>query len=158
METVILDLDNCISNDLWRIPHIQMQHSDLTRRYHDYHSLSAFDEVGNHDLFETPHKIAILTGRPAHYKTQTIVWLVNNHIAFDHLIMRNNEDHSPSAVLKQKQLGWLIEYYDVRKSDIVAAYDDRLDVVEMYRANGLTAYVRQINDLQPALAAIGDFK
>ena len=39
MSFIILDLDNCIADDQWRISRINWQHKDPMRRYHDYHSL-----------------------------------------------------------------------------------------------------------------------
>lgn len=138
---VILDLDNCISDDAWRIPRIQWQHEDKMRRFHEYHSLSPWDECGNRGVLDgvAPQNVAIFTARPVHYRTITEEWLRRNSIGYHVLMMRNDDDHRPSSLLKQTQLGWLIEHFAVKKSDIFMAYDDRSDVVGMYRANGIPA-------------------
>ncbi|TXH50797.1 MAG: hypothetical protein E6Q97_19690, partial [Desulfurellales bacterium] len=147
MSFIILDLDNCIADDQWRIPRINWQHKDPMRRYHDYHSLSGFDRAGNKDLFhKTKHDIIILTARPVHYAPITMEWLNRQHIKPFALIMRNNDDHSPSVDLKRKQMGWLTHLYGVDVKDIVCAYDDRMDVVEMYLNHGIIAAVRAIHD------------
>ena len=141
---IILDLDNTIANDEWRIPRINWQHTDPFRRYHDYHLLSAFDDVGNRDLFEGTSDIVIFTARPVHYRAMAVEWLRRNDIDIKHLLMRNDDDHCHSKELKMKQLGWLVEY-GICLTDIVCAYDDRPDVVQMYTDFGIPAEVRAIH-------------
>lgn len=144
---IILDIDNTIANDGWRIPRIQWQHDDPMRRYHEYHSLSAFDQAGNHDLFVGRSDVIILTARPVHYRSITEEWLRRNGVNYEILIMRNDDDHSHSKDLKRKQVGWLRSLYEVPLDSITCAYDDRLDVVEMYRSIGIHALVRGIHDV-----------
>lgn len=144
---IILDLDNCIADDAWRIPRINWQKSVHTGRYDDYHSLSGFDEIGNTDLLATQNKIVIFTARPVAYHALTVEWLRRKGVDWKALIMRNNNDHRPSVDLKRQQLKWLIELYDVPKDSIVAAYDDREDVVAMYREEGIAAHVRSIHNV-----------
>jgi hypothetical protein len=148
MSIIILDLDNCIADDRHRIPHIRWKMLDPDRRYHDYHMLSAWDEPGNHDLWQdTPHDIVVFTARPVAFSTMTREWLRRQGIRPREILMRNPNDHRPSVALKRTQLLWLTSYYGVKLTDIAAAYDDRLDVVEMYRDRGLHAEVRAIHDL-----------
>ncbi len=148
MTTIILDLDNCISDDRHRIPRINWQQKDKFRRYHDYHLLSAFDELGNEDLvFGHTHEIVIFTARPVMYCALTTEWLRRNDVQFKHLLMRNDDDHSQSVELKKKQLGWLTSLYGIAKSDIFLAVDDREDVVDMYKSNGVDAILRSIHNV-----------
>lgn len=145
---IILDIDNCIADDRWRIPRIEWQFSDPNRRYHAYHSLAPWDEPGNRDLFAgRTSGIAIFTARPTLYNAATREWLARAGVRWTHLLMRNTTDHSHSIDLKAKQLQWLLSEYGVKHSEIEAAYDDRPDVVEMYRAAGLRAEVRAIHDV-----------
>ncbi len=146
MSTIILDLDNCIANDEHRIPRINWQHADPFRRYHDYHLLSAFDEVGNRDLLEGTSDIVIFTARPAHYRAMTVEWLRRNDIDVKHLLMRNDDDHCHSKELKLNQLSWLLNEYGILLADIVCAYDDRADVIKMYTDFGIPAEVRAIHN------------
>ncbi len=148
MSYVILDLDNCIADDSWRIANINWQKTDPLERYHEYHSLSGFDKAGNKDLFKNhSHEIIILTARPVHYSALTAEWLKRQHINYHSLVMRNNNDHCPSVELKSKQLGWLANLYDVDMSKVVCAYDDRPDVVQMYLDHGIPAKVRSIHNV-----------
>lgn len=142
----ILDLDNCISDDLWRMSRIAWQHTDPTRRYHDYHSLAPFDNLRNAHLVDNARvRHVVFTARPKMFRAATSEWLIRNNIEFEHLIMRNDDDHMPSVRLKAKQLTWLLELYGVRHSEILDAYDDRPDVVEMYRQHGIDAHVAAIH-------------
>jgi hypothetical protein len=151
MNTVIVDLDNCISDDSWRIPHINWQKSNPLDRYHDYHSLAAFDRIGNEDIIFSARagvdQVVIFTARPVMYRAATEEWLRRNNVPFKYLIMRNNNDHRPSLELKRSMLHWLPELYDVPWHSIVGAYDDRPDVVEMYRKHHMPGYLRSIHDV-----------
>lgn len=144
---IILDLDKTISNDAWRIQHIQWQHKDPNRRYHDYHILAGFDECRNKELFEGRDEIVIFTARPVMFRAITVEWLARNGVAWTHLLMRNGEDHSHSVDLKERQLNWLVSHYDVPLSKISHAYDDREDVVAMYKRRGVPATVRRIHNV-----------
>lgn len=153
MKTIILDLDNCISDDHWRIPLIRFQESNIHRRYHEYHSGAAKDSCANRHLFDDiAYDIAILTSRPVLYREQTIVWLMKNDIKFNHLIMRNVSDHRTSALVKSEQALWLTQYYNVPLKDIVCAYDDKPEVVSAYKEMGIPAEIAFINDLHPHLS------
>lgn len=142
----ILDLDNCISDDGWRIGRIDWQHSDPDRRYFNYHALAPFDLLGNGQLLATPARLVIFTARPVIFRAPTEEWLRRNRIEYVFLLMRNVGQNAPSATLKQQQLIQLEAHCSVAREEIECAYDDRADVVEMYRKYGLRAEVAAIHD------------
>lgn len=145
---VILDLDNCIADDSWRIPRINWQKTNPMERYHDYHSLSAWDRLSNARIAHDPaFSYIIFTARPVLYRAITEEWLQRWGVFYEHLIMRNNDDHTPSVDLKKKMLNWLHDHYGIQRSDIAHAYDDRPDVVGMYIYEGLQASVLSIHDV-----------
>ena len=147
MKYILLDIDNCISDDAWRIPRIAWQHTDKMRRYHDYHLLSGFDRCVNRHLFQSPlTKIVLLTGRPVMYYALTEEWLRREaSIERFTLLMRNNYDFRSSVEVKRSQLGWLSEY-GIHLSNVVMAYDDRQEIVTMYKEFGLNAKVVNIHN------------
>lgn len=150
MKTVILDLDNCIADDAWRIPSIDWSQSDMMGRYHDYHSLAAFDKVANTDLFEelsAENRLIIMTARPVLYRAATEHWLDTNGVGYDILMMRSNADHRASAELKESQLHRAILDFGLITNEVICAYDDRPDVVAMYRRNLVNAEVRAIHSI-----------
>jgi hypothetical protein len=74
-------------------------------------------------------------------------WLRRNKIPYEYLVMRNENDNRPSLDLKRTMLNWLPHIYGVPTEDIVAAYDDRPDVVDMYIRAGIKAEVRAIHNV-----------
>ena len=150
MKTVIFDLDNCLANDSDRIPLIDWSCPNLEERYAAYHNLCGDDPVGNLSAFEEATLDAtpvFLTARPVRVQQMTENWLFSRLGVRDPtLLMRNNGDNRRSVVIKQEQLGALVAHYGVAISEIAAAYDDRSDIVEMYRSLGVPASVLKIHD------------
>lgn len=161
--TIILDIDNCVANDAWRIPYIDWS-KEGDERYHIYHSLSEQDEndfewvdrlISNLRIeFGAPLRFFFLTARPVRYRAQTERWLSDHFYtkyASDpklHLLMRNNADLRGSPLLKTQQLNDLIDSYDVRLADILFAADDHPGVVAAYKAAGVDTVVHHaIHDL-----------
>jgi hypothetical protein len=149
----ILDLDNCISDDAWRIPTIDWEQQDLDVRYLQYHALSAFDAVGNRELFAglEPLSCLILTARPIHLFLQTVEWLRRAEVPVLGLMMRPSGDHTPSAKMKLSMLSVAMDQLKIGIEDIGAAYDDRQDIVDMYRSLGIPAERRFIHTLEAHL-------
>lgn len=143
----ILDLDNTISNDGWRIPRIRWANSDPDARYHEYHSLSGFDSAGNNHLFEGKKGVIIFTARPSVFRPITEEWLKRNGINHKLLLMRELGDHRPSVELKLAQLSSLDSLYSIHRKEIALAADDRQDVINMYLEQGLRcAEVHSLHD------------
>jgi hypothetical protein len=134
----IFDLDNCISDDHWRMDRIDMRDPNPESRYHEYHSLSPFDKFGEknrflvHRHFEQGHEIIVLTARPVSLYYSTAYWLAQNGVHFSALIMRPEGVHTRSVELKETMVkGAIMTGFSVDR--MVAAYDDRQDVVDMYK-------------------------
>lgn len=148
MTAIILDIDNCIADDSWRIPIINWEQENPLWRYHDYHSLSGFDSAHNHDLYlNHRHDIIIFTARPIMYRAITQEWLKRHGVRHEVLMMRDMEDHRHSVELKKAQLQALLDNSDLELNDIVGAFDDRPDVVEMYKQHGINAHIRFVHDV-----------
>lgn len=148
MNYLILDLDNCIANDGWRIPRIRWSDPHPFRRYHEYHLLAPWDVAGNRDLFEgREERILIFTSRPVHYRRATEEWLERAGVQVKHLLMRRDTDYRSSAAVKAEQLRWLPEYYGIELAQITCAYDDREEILRVYRAAGVRAERRWLHDV-----------
>lgn len=139
----IFDLDNCISNDLHRLRYIDDSKSSAFDRYHDYHLLAAFDQFWNTSVFRKHEvcgdRIVIATARPEHYRALTLGWLRHHDMRFDMLLMRNDEDERCSVDVKRDFL--LQVDTTLGLSNVSAAYDDRPDVIDMYKSFNLQAKV-----------------
>lgn len=82
-------------------------------------------------------RVFVFTGRPENYREKTEEWLKENLKWCYHLItlrMRPAGDHRPDYQVKQEMLDSLkAEGYEV-----LFTVDDRKQVVDMWRANGIT--------------------
>lgn len=131
MTYILLDIDNCISDDEWRIPYIK------ENDWEEYHSNASLDKASNLHVVLCAQQIGadiiVVTGRPEQFREQTASWLILNGVIPSALLMRPNDSKLPSPQLKRE----LIEGLDLGKC--YCAYDDRQDVIDMYRSIGLKA-------------------
>ena len=81
------------------------------------------------------YQIYILSGRSDVTKDVTVDWLSNHGIRYDHLIMRD-QDNLYMADNDLKQM-WLD---DIGVDNVAMVFDDRQQVVDMWRDNGLTTF------------------
>jgi len=143
---IIIDLDNTISDDSWRINRIDWSKEDDLARYNDYNLLSGFDIAGNEWLFQdNDHEVVVLSSRPEFYAPITVQWLKSIDIEPIFLIMRENGDNSTPAELKQKQLQSFYNVMRATAADVIGAYDSDSESVEMYIKNGINAHVVDIH-------------
>ena len=144
---IILSLDNTISDDSWRVPTIDFKEESLIIRHNEYHLLSGFDVAGNEWLWQSnDHKIVVLTARPKFYAPITLQWLKNIDIDPACLIMREDNDYSSGPELKYKQLQEFYKLTGATSEDVVGAYDDCREVVEMYCGQGIRGHVIAIHN------------
>ena len=86
-------------------------------------------------LFTSGHTISILSGRSDVTKQATMDWLLKHDVWFDTLTMRPQEHlFMPDNELKQM---WLD---DIGVDNVAMVFDDRNQVVDMWRDNGLTCF------------------
>lgn len=144
---VILDLDNCIANDAWRIPMIDW-HKEGDARYHRYHAGAYYDEndtdwfyvaLREFGVTETSgYRLFIFTARPERYRVLTELWLKDHLLQQPEAVfMRADNDHRSSPQMKADQLNHLLNpnnQYGVKAEDITFAADDRIDVLNAYMA------------------------
>jgi len=87
------------------------------------------------DLLSTDYRIWILSGRSDVTEQATRDWLSKNGVYYDNLVMRP-QDHlyMPDNDLKQH---WLDA---IGVDNVAMVFDDRNQVVDMWRKNGLTCF------------------
>lgn len=147
----ILDLDNCIADDEWRLHLINADEPDLMKRYHQYQMNSIHDRLHNEHLFKdtaSDEEVIIFTSRFVCYRDMAKRWLKQHDVRHDRLLMRPMGCFLNSFELKAKQLVVLqFGHSMMYPPNITAAFDDRTDVVEMYKAAGIANAQRVfIND------------
>lgn len=140
-DTVLIDIDGCISDDRHRRFLIDNEYVPLDERYRTYHDNSFKDSPVNKEIVEhhrrLGHRIVFITGRPEEYRMQTWNWLTRHFpdaVKGDSfLYMRPDLNVEPSGILKAR-----IVQNNLGVDRIVAAYDDREDVIDEYATIGIT--------------------
>jgi hypothetical protein len=161
-DVVIFDLDGCVSDDRWRqnlIPTPDV--TDQEARAHawdSYHAECDKDPLlpsGSailRDHIRSGHLILFCTGRTINVGEKSASWITANFgitpDAFS-ILMRKAGDHRPADVLKKEFAEYILMNSKNNGQPVIAAYDDREDVVEMYRSLGINAAVLDKDGIHP---------
>lgn len=141
---IILDLDNCIADDLWRRHYIVGDEPDPDLKWHMYYVMSVYDNPPDLNFLpsiQRSGKIIIVTSRPERYRRHTSSWLDQHGLWAYDVYMREDYDYRPTTELKLMLARKAIEKHGA----CVRAYDDRADVVSTYRKAGIPASIKIIN-------------
>ena len=154
---VVFDLDNCLSNDAWRIKDIDWSKENPDERYAPYHALCRLDRPANQAVFRAFAKVArpvFLTARPDTVRAETEEWLARHFdVKSPILLMREAGDHRHSVELKRIMMACL-------PSTPMMAFDDRMDVCDMYDAMGIPTtrmFIHDVCAMTPPTARRHDF-
>lgn len=122
---------------------------DIDGTLAEMHGRSPFewDKVGNDkprwQVIETAkahakagYKIIVMSGRDASCRKQTIEWLLRFGIPCFELHMRPEGDMRKDNIVKQELFDQHVRF----NYDVVAVYDDRDQVVQMWRAMGVNCF------------------
>ena len=83
--------------------------------------------------------IVIFSGRSKVSYRTTRQWLIQNDVPFDDLHMRPTDDYHHYMKDSDLKQMWL-DTATFDKDDVFAVFDDRQQVVDMWRDNGLTTF------------------
>ena len=150
MKIVLCDIDNCISDDGHRVHLIQDHPSGIDwAKYHAYHKACVRDkadfipEMG----FPRAYQVHFISGMPEPYREIRLKWfMMHGRKPGPNLLhLRPMSDRRNSVDSKRATVIHLLETrFD--PEDIVACYDDRREIVEMYQELGLPGIHRAIRD------------
>ena len=159
---ILLDIDNCISDDAWRIRFIKQDETDPDKKYDNYHLLAPFDRADNleelvRSFHDHQYRYFVLTARPEKFRVPTEIWLKRKGLFNFNLIMRKDDDHSSSVDLKRKMVDEVMGFFQMEESlqplemeffaqTVTLALDDRQEVVDMYKSLGFNAHQLKIHD------------
>jgi len=125
----IFDIDNCLSDDAWRMDLIKWDEPDLHKRFHDYHMEAIHDEPANKDrFFEMDVPVVLVTAAPAEYEERRMAWFAEHFGTRPKIVSRPAWCTWTSPILK----GSVTAMLRCNGYDPIAAYDDRRDVCDMY--------------------------
>lgn len=130
---IIVDIDGTLSDLTHRLHFI---HQDK-KNWDSFFANVLYDTAHNHivDIVKVLGKsyhIILCSGRPERCRADTLFWLKDNAVVFDELYMRKDGDHREDYLVKQELLEEIMIDYTP-----VAAIDDRKQVVDMWRSNGV---------------------
>lgn len=146
----VFDIDGCISDDVWRRGRIPEGASQCAE-YDHYHAGCGDDATlvaGGTRLqqhIDNGDFIIFATARPFKVAELTINWLRSR---FDiepqqdfMVLMRKDADNRSAVEVKREMLGYVQTYAKESGRQVIAAYDDRLDIIEMYTEAGWPASI-----------------
>lgn len=151
---IIFDLDGCVSDDRRRrsmLPATTINQTEGELDYSYYHMGLSEDPVLPHamariqDAQNNAAFIFFITARPISLFKESSEWIERNlGLARDldyQLCMRPLGDTRPSPDLKRDIAKAAIAFAKDHNTHIIGAFDDRGDVVAMYRACGIPAWI-----------------
>lgn len=138
----IFDIDGTIANLKHRLHHILPLGDEPLNwdKFHQecIHDIPIRDVIRILNFLAPYHKIKFFTGRNEVIREQTHAWIAKHtHIKDPDITMRPNKDRCQDYALKHRF------YMDLSKEDrhaIVSVFEDRNQVVNMWRELGLTCF------------------
>lgn len=134
----IFDLDGTLCKIEHRLHFVKNGNSDWNSFYKSCHMDKINSNVAKifHNLIKSGSEIWIFSGRSDMVRRETEQWLRENDLHINlNLTMRNNGDYTPDDELKKS---WYLNMLDIDKERLVAVFDDRKRVVDMWRSLGVT--------------------
>ena len=138
----IFDLDGTLADCTHRLKYIQ----DKVKDWDKFHKECVNDLPIEYTIDMLNHladseDITIVTGRNDSVRAETEAWLAKHDVHYTWLAMRTSEDRRLDYVFKKE---WLEGYRkDFPEDDIIGVFEDRQQVVDMWREEGLICY--QVN-------------
>lgn len=136
----IFDIDGTLANLEHRLPFIKSDPPDWERFF-----AACWEDEPIRDviyllrvLHEAGHRIVLVTGRSDECAQLTNEWMNVHAVPHSEMYMRLHGDHRPDSEVKAELLDRIIADWPSEK--IVGVFEDRKQVVDMYRAKGLRVF------------------
>lgn len=135
MKCYLFDIDGTIADLSHRLHYIEKKPKDWDGFFSDCHADAPILHVIEmaRDLYRAGKHIVYVSGRSSQCRVETERWLTDNMLPAGPLYMRKAGDHRPDNLIK----GELLHQLRADGFDPIMAFDDRNQVVEMWRANGI---------------------
>ena len=133
-KAIICDIDGTLAEMTGRSPY------DYTRVKEDILKQPIAEII---EKFQNDgYKIILLSGREDSCRDDTIEWLADNSVDFDHLFMRKTKDGREDSIIKKE----LFEAHVEKEFQVLFVLDDRNRVVDLWRSLGMTCLQVQEGD------------
>ena len=132
---IIFDIDGTLANCEHRQHHVRQK----PKRWDLFNKYIPLDTP--HDdiiwlaklMYDTGNTVIICSGRGAESKTVTVDWLDKHGVKFHGLYMRKEKDSRRDDIIKMELLAEIRKDY----GEPFMVFDDRQQVVDAWRANGI---------------------
>lgn len=141
----VFDIDGTLADLTHRLPFIQQSPKNWAAFFANVAGDAPIRHICDlaNTLSDADKYIVLVSGRSDECRSETVRWLNVNRISFHALYMREAGDHRPDNIVKGELLNELLaDGYQP-----LMAFDDRNQVVEMWRSRGIPC----------AQVAAGDF-
>lgn len=137
----IFDLDGTLADLTHRLHFIQQEPKDWDSFFAACDKDKVIDEVANvaRALRDADNTILIVSGRSDAVREKTRYWLFYHFIPCHGLYMRKAGDHRPDNIAKAEIFEDQV-CKDWRRESIAGVFDDRKQVVDMWRSKGLKCF------------------
>lgn len=141
----VFDIDGTLADLSHRLHFIEGKEKDWDSFYHNVKNDSIIPQNVMTFLMlrnSMPHEnLLFVTGRPERTREDTEMWLARNvfmsqYIPTDTLFMREDDDHRKDYEVKEELYHKFIE----PNYNVIAVFEDRKQVVDMWRKLGITCY------------------
>lgn len=131
----LFDIDGTLADITHRLKHIQKEPKDWDSFFADCPDDRPIPHIIElaQDLMRAGKFVIFVSGRSDQVRLETLEWLYNNVGASRTLYMRKAGDHRPDHIVKAELLDQIV----ADDYEPIMAFDDRNQVVEMWRAKGL---------------------
>lgn len=138
MKTVIFDIDGTFANIEHRTHYVRNGNHDWDKFYSEIEFDAPRPEVIRLTqwYWDNGYHVILCSGRPEHTREATVKWLADNHVVYEELHMRLDNDYRADYIVKKEMLDYIIG----QGFDIEVVYDDRQQVVDMWRENGIPVF------------------
>lgn len=135
----IFDIDGTLADLSHRLHFIQGEKKDWTGFFANCENDAAIPEIIQvaRALGGFGHTIVYSTGRSEDIRALTENWIDEYNLPKGALFMRKAGDHREDNVVKSELLDSILDIY---KRKIAGVFEDRQQVVDMYRARGLRVF------------------
>lgn len=135
MKVYLFDIDGTIADLSHRLHHIQSTPKDWDSFFALCHGDAPIPHIIQmaQDLASAGNGIVYVSGRSDQCRSQTAAWLLANGLPAGQLYMRKAGDHREDNQVK----GELLDQLCLDGFDPIMAFDDRNQVVKMWRERGI---------------------
>jgi hypothetical protein len=140
----LFDIDGTIADITHRLHFLQKTSNDAVADWRGFFKACPDDkpiaEVIEvlQSLTSYSNSLIGVTGRSDEIREETETWLYRNNILFNNLLMRKAGDHREDTIVKSEMLDQILK--DRKIEEIGGVFEDRQQVVDMFRARGLRVF------------------